>query len=248
MDDRPLDSAADGKWRDAQAGLRYAAQRWRDPRAAARDPLLIERILARHGVRPGLRPVLDAPCGTGRLGPMFERRGLRCVGLDLSAPMLGEAQRGSGAVLVQGSVTRLPFADDSFDVVVCCRLLHHLHERSELETAIGELVRVAHRLVIASFWDAASLHALRRRMGLRRGEGPRGRRAIQKGELAALFSAAGAEVVGFHHSFRFVSQQAFAVAHKRARVPGDARRADLRTRLLDLGLPRADGTLGQSPV
>jgi SAM-dependent methyltransferase len=223
--------------------------RWRNPRAALRDPMLVERILARHAVRPSLRPILDAPCGTGRLRGVLERRGLRYVGVDTSPSCLQEASAGTTSGLVRAGVGALPFRDDSFDVVVCCRFLHHLHDEGELELAVGELVRVAHRLVIASFWDSASLHAWRRRVGLRRGEAARARRAISKRELRARFDAAGAQVIGFHHSFRFVSQQTFAVAAKR--VPVEARErdvVDLRTRILDLTLDRSGGSLGQAPV
>lgn len=240
--------SSDAKWQGAEAGRHYGGARWASPRSALRDPMLVERILARHGVRPGLKPVLDAPCGTGRLRPMLERRGLRWVGVDISAPMLEEARRGGASGLVQGTVARLPFADDSFDVVVCVRLLHHLHETEELALAVNELVRVSNRLVVASFWDAASLHAFRRRVGLRRSEGPRGRRAVQKRVLRHLFDAAGAEVVGFHHSFRFVSQQTFVVANKRAPVDSRAKEGRGRARFLDFGLDPAGGSLGQAPV
>jgi ubiquinone/menaquinone biosynthesis C-methylase UbiE len=235
------------KWQDDDAGARYALQRWRNPRAALRDPMLVERILARYGVRPGLKPVLDAPCGTGRMRGVLERRGMRYVGIDVSLPMLVEARRFSDGGLMQAQVERLPFQADAFDVVVCCRLLHHLQDPEELESVVRELVRVSYRMVIASFWDSASLHALRRRVGLRRTEGPRGRHSIAKRTLRRIFDAAGAEVVGFHHSFRYVSQQAFVVAHKRAPVDERARNVmTLRSRLLDLDLNPASGSLGQA--
>lgn len=249
MDAQSSLTGADAKWQDAGAGRHYASGRFKSARAALRDPMLVERILARHAPRPALEPVLDVPCGTGRLRPILERRGLRYVGADVSPVMLGEAREGGTPSLVQASVARLPFHDASFDVVVCCRLLHHLHEPEELAVAVNELTRVARRLVVASFWDAASLHAWRRRVGLKRSEGPRGRRAIHKRTLTALFDAAGAEVIEFHHSFRFVSQQAFVVAQKRA--PADARaagRARERIRILDLRLDPAGGSLGQAPV
>lgn len=245
--DNPAVRTAKDKWRDEDAGARYALKRWRDPRAALRDPTLVERILDRHGVRPALRPILDAPCGAGRLRGVLERRGMRYVGVDASLPMLVEARRFSDAGWMQAEVERLPFQTDAFDVVVCCRLLHHLHEGEELESTVRQLVRVSHRMVIASFWDSASLHALRRRVGLRRGEGPSGRRAISKRYLRRVFDDAGAEVVGFHHSFRYVSQQAFVVALKRAPVDERARSVtSLRSRLLDLDLDRAPGSLGQA--
>jgi SAM-dependent methyltransferase len=246
--DRPSDELrADvrARWQARDAGVRYAVRRFRDPRAALRDPMLVERILDRHCVRSGLKPVLDVPCGTGRLRPVLERRGMRWVGADVSPTMLSEAAAAPETALVLADVERLPFADDSFDVVVCCRLLHHLQDEDVLEAAVAELVRVSARLVIASFWDSASWHAWRRRVGLRRSEGPRGRRAVSKRVLSRVFQDSGAEVVDFHHSFRFVSQQTFAVARKRATVPvrtPSARR--VRERLFDLDLPRAPESLG----
>jgi SAM-dependent methyltransferase len=234
-------SAARAKWLGQAAAGRYARQRFGSQRAALRDPMLVERILDLHGVRASLRPVLDAPCGAGRLRGVLERRGLRCVGADFSRAMLDEAaQRGEGP-LVQADLLRLPFRDDAFDVVVCCRLLHHLNEVEEFEAAVRELVRVSQRLIVASFWDSASWHAWRRRVGLRRGEGPSGRHAVSKRTLRRVFEQAGAEVSGFHHSFRFVSQQTFVVAHKRA--PVRAPRA-LASRIFGLDLARVPGTLG----
>jgi SAM-dependent methyltransferase len=238
---------ADNKWSDEGAGRRYTGPRWKTRQAALRDPALVERILARDGARPGLRPVLDAPCGTGRLRGVLERRGMRYVGLDVSWPMLREARRGDESGLVMAVVDRMPFRDDSFDLVVCCRLLHHLHAPEEAEAVVRELVRVAHRMVIVSFWDAASLHALRARVGLRRSEGPRGRHALPKRAIKRMFDAAGAEVVGFHHSFRFVSQQAFAVALKRAPVTEKVASPEtLSTKLIELSGGAAAGSLGQA--
>lgn len=233
------------KWRSADAGARYALRRWRDPRAALRDPMLVERILDRHGVRPTLKPVLDVPCGTGRLRGVLERRKMRYVGVDVSMPMLQEARRVGEDGWMQGEVEHLPFLDDSFDVVVCCRLLHHMQSEEQIEGVVRELTRVSHRMVIASFWDSASLHALRRRVGLRRHEGTGGRRAVSKRILRRAFEAAGAEVIGFHYSFRFVSQQTFAVALKRSPVEERAREErSIRARLFDLDA--ATGSLGQA--
>ena len=237
------------KWQDPGSGSRYAGpSRWRTPRSALRDPMLVERILTRYGARPSLKPILDAPCGTGRLRGVLERRGMRWVGVDVSPSMLREARAGapSAPSLVRALAGRLPFKDDSFDVVVCCRLLHHLHDEEEVEAVVGELVRVSARMVIASFWDSASLHAWRRRVGLRRSEGPKGRRAVSKRALRRAFDDAGAEVVEFEHSFRFVSQQAFAVALKRAPVEQRARVVVPSTRLFELDVGGAPGSLGQA--
>jgi SAM-dependent methyltransferase len=172
---------------------------------------------------------------------------MRYVGVDISTPMLREARRGEGTGLVVAVVDRMPFRDDAFDVVLCCRLLHHLEENEETELVVRELVRVAHRMIIVSFWDKASLPALRHRVGLRKTEGSRGRRMLSKRALKHMFEEAGAEVVGFHHSLRFVSQQAFAVAIKRARVEERAAEAQgLSNALLGGNVPRVSGSLGSA--
>jgi hypothetical protein len=132
-------------------------------------------------------------------------------------------------------------------VVVSCRLLHHLGDGEAVRSVVNELTRVSYKLVIASFFDAASLPALRRRVGLRRSEGPRGKHSLSKRSLRKMFEAAGAEVIGFHHSFRFVSQQAFVVAQKRA--PADERARgmqSLRGRFADIDIARASGSLGRA--
>jgi len=198
-------------WEGPDAGGRYARARFRSRRAEQRDPRLVARALARHGVRGA---VLDVPSGAGRLAEALARTGQIVVAADASDAMLaadGRARR------VRASVFALPFAGGTFDTVVCCRLLHHLREPADLERAISELVRVSARLVIASFWDAGSLPALRVRLGLKRAEA---RTSIARSRLAELFARCGAPVVGYEHSLRRVSQQAFAVALKPS--PGSA--------------------------
>jgi SAM-dependent methyltransferase len=245
----PLAGAA-RTWLAPEAGVRHTAEHWQAARSAQRDPLLVDRILERYCARPNLKPVLDVPCGTGQLGSVFERRGLRYVGVDACATTLADTRTeagapGGAASLLAADVERLPFCDDAFDVVVCCRLLHQLHDSDAIRSVISELTRVAHRLVVASFWDSASLHALRHRVGLRRSEGPSGRRAVGKRLLRTLFRENGAEVVGFYYSFRFVSQQTFVVAQKRAPIEARlAATARISRDLLDLPLQRAPGTLG----
>jgi malonyl-CoA O-methyltransferase len=60
--------------------------------------------------------VLDLACGTGRYGRLMEERGAACVvGVDRSAQML---RRASLACRVRADMTRLPFADARFDLVV----------------------------------------------------------------------------------------------------------------------------------
>lgn len=158
--------------------------------------------------------ILDVPCGAGRLFPGLAGRARRVVGLDVSREMLcgAPAVGASGVPLVCGDVLALPFGDRSFDAVVCCRLLHHLADAAELAAVARELVRVSRGVVVASFWDRASLPALGRRLT---GRGAGKRRAHKKALLVAAFAGAGADVVAFAHSFRGLSQQTFLLARRR---------------------------------
>ncbi|MBI5431495.1 MAG: class I SAM-dependent methyltransferase [Planctomycetes bacterium] len=199
------------KWQAPEVARHYAEARFRSRRAEARDPRLVAQLLE-HAV-PSPERVLDVPCGTGRLFPTLAARGASIVGLDASREMLAHTDR--DRPVVQGDALALPFADASFDAVVCCRLAHHLHRDEDLSRLLDELARVARRWVLLSFWDAGALPTWRKRVGLKRNEGTRGRLARSRRELAHALDAAGLEPREYRTSLRFVSQQTFVLAEKR---------------------------------
>lgn len=90
--------------------------------------------------------VLDVGTGPGVLLVELAalRPDLRLTGVDLSADMISSAQRNlrqvaDRATAQVANVTSLPFADDSFDLVVSSLSLHHWDEP---EAAVPELARV----------------------------------------------------------------------------------------------------------
>lgn len=87
------------------------------------------------------REILDAGCGTGGLIRRLERMhsGWRWTGIDLEPLACEWARARCTAKIIQGSLTALPFADGSFDAVVCADVLYHLDEDS---AALRELCRV----------------------------------------------------------------------------------------------------------
>lgn len=80
--------------------------------------------------------VLDAGCGDGLFARTIAAPAV--VGVDLSPGMVARA-RGRGVDARVADIQELPFADASFDVVVCNWTLYHL---PELEQGLAELARV----------------------------------------------------------------------------------------------------------
>ena len=95
--------------------------------------------------------ILDAGCGTGYLlravtsGRRQQFR--RVTGMDFVEPqgMDRTTLDASGIDFVQGHVERLPFADASFDTVICTHVIEHILDH---RAAIAELRRVAARRLI----------------------------------------------------------------------------------------------------
>jgi len=87
--------------------------------------------------------VLDVGCGTGELTRVLrEESDGDVVGLDADADLLASVPGPN----VRGDATRLPFADDSFDLVVCQALLINLPDPV---AAVREFARVASQRVAA---------------------------------------------------------------------------------------------------
>lgn len=68
--------------------------------------------------------MLELGCGAGRWGMSLRRRGARIVGLDQSLSQLGkartlEARRRVLLPLVRADAERIPFRNESFDLVFC---------------------------------------------------------------------------------------------------------------------------------
>ena len=123
-----------------------------------RDQRLIEKAV-RHAGR--VERILDVPCGTGRLVRSLAPRVPHSVGADVSLDMIGfsrlhsSVKNGSKGLLeyVQCDARYLPFSNDSFDVVLSGRFLHHLFHlpQSERLQVIREFARVSRGWVLGDF-------------------------------------------------------------------------------------------------
>ncbi|MEY2426737.1 MAG: hypothetical protein QOI61_2309 [Actinomycetota bacterium] len=99
------------------------------------------------------RRVLEVGCGEGRqltaIGSRFPDADL--IGLDLPDVELMEAWDGVASSMVQASALTLPFADNTFDLVLAIEVLEHLPDP---EQAMREIARVASDAVVLSVpWE-----------------------------------------------------------------------------------------------
>lgn len=88
---------------------------------------------------PGTR-VLDLMAGNGRHAKAADARGLDCVALDWSRPLLAAGKRRHGSVVADA--TRLPFADEAFGACVYVAGLHGLPTVAQRRASLAELRRV----------------------------------------------------------------------------------------------------------
>jgi len=98
------------------------------------------RLAERIGVKPG-NQVLDIACGTGDwLQVISERDGVPS-GIDISNEAIRVCrQRLKNGIFEVCVAEKLPFSDNSFDVVTCLGSLEHFLDQS---AALREMVRVA---------------------------------------------------------------------------------------------------------
>jgi dolichol-phosphate mannosyltransferase len=87
-----------------------------------------------RGMVDGSNRILDIGCGSSRIVQSLPQ----AVGLDMQIRKL-RWLRAPGRQLVQGSLTELPFADQTFDAVICSEVIEHI-ARDAID--LSDMVRV----------------------------------------------------------------------------------------------------------
>ncbi len=113
--------------------------------------------LARHALEGFSAPgkLLDVGCGTGYLLSMAQEKGFDVIGVDPSEGMLEKAVEKYGLKpesIVTGLADKLPFPDNSFDMVMASGSLEYV---KEIEGASAEMIRVAKKGGIIRIIDHA---------------------------------------------------------------------------------------------
>jgi ubiquinone/menaquinone biosynthesis C-methylase UbiE len=107
------------------------------------EKIRIETTLAL--IPPDVTSVLDVGCGPGTFLHRLPAHVTERFGTDLGT----RGMRNARVPVFRSSVLRLPFADDSIDLVSCLEVLEHLPP-ADVPAAIAELSRVARKHVLVS--------------------------------------------------------------------------------------------------
>jgi len=119
--------------------------------------------------------ILDAGCGNGNLAQRAlryettEMEAVKFLGMDFSRNMLSRAalraKEDPRASFLQGSITHLPFRDQSFDRVACSGVLTCLPTLLDAKEALGEFSRVLRPggTLVVDFFNRISHYTLVRR-------------------------------------------------------------------------------------
>lgn len=109
--------------------------------ARTEDDEIYERVFAATPFNPG--SLLDVGCAWGRMFPIFKEHDLRISGVDISAAMIDAAKEcwadsTDVDALEEASAEHLPFADGSFDNLVCLATFDATYQHQ----AMNEFLRV----------------------------------------------------------------------------------------------------------
>ena len=92
--------------------------------------------------------ILDAACGLGQLLEQLQKRGARAFGIDGEIEAAIHARRTTGASVVVGDMTRLPFRNGVFDAITSGETLEHLDDDAAAAREIARLLRAGAKLVV----------------------------------------------------------------------------------------------------
>jgi ubiquinone/menaquinone biosynthesis C-methylase UbiE len=167
--DRYPDHGKDGQ--DWRAFYRREADRYDASRYGSRYGRLFKQLHhdtlneLLHSSLPA--NVLDVAAGTGHVTELLASMGFTLTSVDLTEEMLAVArhrisQKGLKAGFVLGNAFTLPFANDTFQVVISTRFLH-LWPEDQQRILISEMARVLRKggILIVDFdnwWHRAILH------------------------------------------------------------------------------------------
>jgi len=169
---------------------------------------MVRRALQRVRRVAPFHTALDCASGTGRFLPTLASYDVSVIAMDTSAPMLEQGRRyhhlfRNTPELKVGSALDIPLPDQSVDLVLCSRLLHHFAESEQRVLIFKEFARVARSGVVVTFFDSFSYRGWRRNRKKRRPEKQHGRYTITRAQCAHEGELAGLKILGMNALLRY---------------------------------------------
>lgn len=101
------------------------------------------------------RDILDCGCGTGPILQLLHEKypDRHYVGLDLTPEMIAAAQAKqlSNTEFLVGDSEHLPFAEESFDAVICTNSFHHYPHPQDFFNSAYRVLRKGGRLILRDY-------------------------------------------------------------------------------------------------
>lgn len=96
--------------------------------------------------------LLDCGCGTAPMLTLLHEKypEKHYTGIDLTPKMIevAKSKNMSGVDLIVGDCENLPFAENSFDVVICCQSFHHYPNVQDFFNSVYRVLRPGGRLIL----------------------------------------------------------------------------------------------------
>lgn len=159
--------------------------------------------------------VLDVPFGTGRFVDVYQRKSMVVSGLEISDDMIRSARELRGAAMDGydvrvGDARELPWADDSFDLIVCYRFLSSIISLGDQRIVLKELARVCAGSALLDIAIRDADAPARKRPPK---ESERSGVELSEAEVVAMLNEAGFEVERIERQYQWLD-----VAHRCAVV------------------------------
>ena len=145
--------------------------------------------------------VLDVATGTGLLARSFAPQVHRVVGLDATPEMLQEGARLTevdgiqNVVFEEGDAERLPYRDNSFDLVACRIGMHYFQRPQSAAQEMARVCRTGGQVAIIDITSVDDPEVAATHNRLERLRDPSHTRALTAGELKGIAEECGLEVV-----------------------------------------------------
>lgn len=115
---------------------------------------------------PQAQTAVEIGTGTGHFARWLASTGYRVVGVDISVPMLAEAARRGGVLLVRADAGALPFAAGAFDVALLITTLEFLSQPIRALQEAAHVARLGIVLGVLNRWHPLAWQRKRSQLAL----------------------------------------------------------------------------------